>query len=280
MTHTSDPAPNQGPVVLITGCSSGIGRATAKVFLANGWRVWATARDPSDITGLDRAGCRTAALDVTEDEQVDRVATRLLDRDGRIDCLVNNAGFGQAGAIEEIPLERFRAQFDVNVFGPLRLIKKLLPQMRRQETGTIVNVSSVLGRLSYPMRGAYAGSKHALEAISDALRREVSGAGVDVVLVEPGTVRTQFDRKMRERNGSLAREAEYARLRRFLDAVQNGFQWQAIPPERVGAVIYRAAEARSPKARYTIGRDAKLLFLLDRVIPTRLVDLLFRLLGS
>lgn len=209
---------DQTPVVLITGCSSGIGRATAHRFLEEGWRVWATARDPDDVAGLARAGCRSAALDVTDDEQVERVVERVVDRDGRIDCLVNNAGFGQAGAVEEVPVERLRVQFDVNVFGPVRLVQAVLPHMRTAESGTVVNVSSLLGRVVYPTRGAYAGSKHALEALSDALRMEVAGFGVDVVVVEPGAVSTGFDDRLRDTRDATLETPAYDRLRRVVDA--------------------------------------------------------------
>lgn len=210
---SSEPA----PVVLVTGCSSGIGRATARWFLDAGWSVWATSRDPDDVAGLAADGCRTAALDVTDDEQVGRVVEAIVERDHRVDCLVNNAGFGQVGAVEEVPVDRFRAQFEVNVFGPVRLVQAVLPHMRTVESGTIVNVSSLLGRVVYPTRGAYAGSKHALEAVSDALRAEVAGLGVDVVAVEPGAVRTGFDDQLRETRDSILEEPVYDRLRRVVD---------------------------------------------------------------
>ncbi|MFB6296367.1 MAG: SDR family oxidoreductase [Halobacteriales archaeon] len=200
------------PVVLITGCSSGIGRATAAVFHDRGWQVWATSRDPSDVDDLAAAGCRTAALDVTDDDQVASVVADLVDTEGRIDCLVNNAGYGQEGAVEDVPVERVRAEFDVNVFGVLRTTRRVLPVMREQGTGTVVNVSSLLGRIAYPMRGVYAGSKFALEGISDALRAELKGFGVDIVLVEPGTVDTDFaDRASDTTTGIDTASSPYSR---------------------------------------------------------------------
>jgi NAD(P)-dependent dehydrogenase (short-subunit alcohol dehydrogenase family) len=143
-------------VVFITGCSSGIGRATARVFERKGWRVWATARDPNDIEALAAAGCRTAALDVTDDDEIRGVIDEIDERDGGLDCLINNASYGQTGAIEDVPLDRIHAQFDVNVYGPVRLVQAALPLLRARDGGTIVNVSSFLGRMVFPFRGAYA----------------------------------------------------------------------------------------------------------------------------
>lgn len=267
---------NSVPVVLITGCSSGIGRATARRFLDGGWRVWATSRDTDDIADLGEAGCRTAALDVTDDVAVSAVVDTVVERDRRIDCLVNNAGFGQAGAIEEIPIDQLRQQFDVNVFGPVRLAQAVLSHMRATGGGTVVNVSSLLGRVAYPMRGAYAGSKHALEAISDALRAEVAGQPVDVVLVEPGGVRTSFADTLRETKERVAARREYDRLRRVVDAGQRLSERTGLPPARVAEVIYGAAVAEDPQRRYLVGRDARLVLLADRVVPTRVMEWLYR----
>jgi NAD(P)-dependent dehydrogenase (short-subunit alcohol dehydrogenase family) len=262
-------------VVLITGCSSGIGRATAEAFLDDGWRVWATSRDPDDVADLDDAGCRTAALDVTDDRQIESVAEQLLDAEGRIDCLVNNAGYGQEGAVEDVPVDRVRDQFEVNVFGVVRLTRALLPTMRSQRSGTVVNVSSLLGRIAYPMRGVYAGSKFALEGLSDALRRELDGFGVDVVLVEPGTVDTDFDDRASETTGGIDTGASpYSRGYTLVGGAQRLFARFGIPPERVAETIHRAATADRPSPRFVVGTDAKVLLLL-RCLPTRLQDWLF-----
>ncbi|OYR76198.1 short-chain dehydrogenase/reductase, partial [Halorubrum sp. E3] len=170
---------------LITGCSSGIGRAAAHAFLDEGWTVYATARNPADVEALGEAGCELATLDVTDQGDVDRVVERILDEEGAIDALINNAGYGQFGPVEDVTTERVHDQFDVNVYGPHRLIRAVLPAMRRERDGTIVNVSSVAGRVSMPGGGVYSGSKFAIEAMSDALRNEVADHGIDVVVVEP-----------------------------------------------------------------------------------------------
>ena len=178
--------------VLITGCSSGIGRATAYAFLEDDWRVYATARDTADIERLGEAGCDINTLDVTDPDDIERVVDRIVERDGRVDCLVNNAGYGQHGPIEDVPDDLLQRQFDVNLFGPHRLVRGVLPHMREREDGTIVNVSSVAGRLASPGMGAYSASKFAMEGYSDALRNEVAPHGVDVSVIQPGPVKTKF----------------------------------------------------------------------------------------
>lgn len=155
--------------VLITGCSSGIGRTAAYAFLDEEWRVYATARNPADIETLGNAGCDIGTIDVRNTDDVKRVVDRIIENEGRIDALVNNAGYGQHGPIEDINDELFEKQFDVNVFGPHRLVREVLPHMRDREDGTIVNVSSVAGRISAPGMGPYSASKHALEGYSDSL---------------------------------------------------------------------------------------------------------------
>ncbi|MFB6309318.1 MAG: SDR family oxidoreductase [Haloarculaceae archaeon] len=265
--------------VLITGCSSGIGRATAAAFLEDDWRVWATARDPDDITDLADAGCETARLDVTNARQVERVVEDVLDADGRIDCLVNNAGYAQYGALEDVPTDRLHEQFDVNVYGPHRLTREVLPHMREREDGTIVNVSSVSGRISTPGGGAYCGSKFALEAMSDALRGEVGGFGVDVVLVEPGPVETEFDDRALDEIDGTDRSGAYEWLYRAYEdfGLTGGNDPVAIPPRYVATTIRDAACATDPQARYPVGQFARLA-LLARHLPDRWRDVAVRFL--
>ena len=267
--------------VLITGCSSGIGRATALAFLDEEWEVYATARNPADIETLGERGCDISTLDVTDSEDVERVVSRIVDEHGRIDCLVNNAGYGQYGPIEDVPVDRVHDQFDVNVYGPHRLIREVLPHMREQEDGTIVNVSSVVGRVSFPGSGVYAGSKFALEAMSDALRVEVEEHGIDVVVVEPGPVDTNFDRRVAEEatEEELDRSEAYASFYKVFDdarAVGDGGFWQE-SPERVAEDVVNAASATKPAARYPVGTVARVA-VLGRFVPDSLRDRAFGLL--
>lgn len=178
--------------VLITGCSSGIGRATALNLVGSGWSVYATARRLETIAELADAGCNTLALDVTDEQSMSAAVAAIEQAEGAVGVLINNAGYSQSGAIETVPLDAVRRQFETNVFGLVRLTQLVLPKMRAQRWGKIVNVGSMGGRLSFPGGGHYHATKHALEAISDALRFELRGFGIDVILLEPGLVTTEF----------------------------------------------------------------------------------------
>lgn len=264
--------------VLITGCSSGIGRATAEAFVDSNWLVYATSRDTDDIAELAEQGCETASLDVTEAAEVERVVDRIEADTGRVDCLVNNAGYGQYGPLEDIPTERLHRQFEVNVYGPHRLTRAVLPLMRDREAGTIVNVSSVLGRVSVPGSGAYAASKFALEAMSDALRAEVDRFDVDVVLVEPGLVDTGFENRMADELDGLARSDAYGWLYDTIEEFQ--MTADALPfrsdPALVGTTIHDIACMTDPDPRYPVGLSGTVL-LYSRFLPDRLRDAAVRL---
>ncbi|MDS0281312.1 SDR family oxidoreductase [Haloarcula onubensis] len=267
--------------VLITGASSGIGHATAEVFLDDDWQVWATARDEDDIADLAEAGCETAELDVTKAAQCERVVETVVESAGRIDCLVNNAGYAQFGAVEDVSTGDIAAsggQFDVNVYGPHRLIRQVMPHMRARESGTIINVSSVAGRLALPGQGAYAASKFALEALSDALRVEADEYGIDVVLVQPGPVETNFyDRAMAERE-DIEKTGAYdwlytAREDSRLAGIQDAL---SVTVGTVALTIRDAANASDPEPRYPVGEGAKLI-LMARHLPARWRDAAFGL---
>ncbi|MFB6220287.1 MAG: SDR family oxidoreductase [Halolamina sp.] len=262
--------------VLITGCSSGIGRVTAEAFLADGWQVYATARDPDDIADLaEHDRCTTDTLDVTEQSDITNVVNRIVRTEDRIDCLVNNAGYGQFGPIEELPVEEVEKQFAVNVYGPHRLTRAVLPHMREAGEGTVVNVSSVAGRISFAGGGAYCGSKFALEAMTDALRQEVDGHGIDAVLIEPGPVQTGFSDR-----ASTEAEAEHAERtgayewfwKAFEDSEAVGGDGPgSVTPERVATEILDAANRTNPPARVPVGTVARLT-VLARFLPDSLRD--------
>src|SRR4051794_5434906 len=178
--------------VLITGCSTGIGRATAERLAKKGLTVYATARKLDSIADLAEAGCKTLALDVTDEESMKAAVAAVEEAEGAVGALVNNAGYSQSGAIEDVPLDQVRRQFETNVFGLIRMCQLVLPGMRREGSGRIVNISSMGGRLVFPGGGIYHATKHAVEAISDALRFEVRGFGIGVSIVEPGLIKTEF----------------------------------------------------------------------------------------
>ncbi|MEO5823765.1 MAG: SDR family NAD(P)-dependent oxidoreductase [Vicinamibacteraceae bacterium] len=264
-------------VVLITGCSTGIGRAAASHLSACGHTVIATARRVEDLAGLAAAGCRTLPLDVTDEASMRAAVQAIETEHGRIDVLVNNAGYSQSGAVESVPLARTRAQFETNLFGPLRLTQLVLPGMRRRGTGHIVNVSSMGGRLVFPGGGVYHASKYALEAVSDALRYELRPFGVAVVLIEPGLIKTHFAATVGATLSTLAAEAPATEsagvYAEFNDIVARGtaaayergpMARMAGEPIDVARVIAKAIATPRPRARYTVAPSATLFLTLRR----------------
>ena len=265
--------------MLVTGCSSGIGRATAETFLDDGWRVYAAVRDAGDAEDLGAAGATVVELDVTAEGDAVRVVDRIVDEAGGIDCLVNNAGYGQFGPLEDVPTEAVREQFEVNVFGPHRLIRAVLPHMRERGSGTVVNVSSVDDRLPMAGIGAYNGSKFALAGMSAALRQEVSGRGVDVAVVEPGLVATAFyDRALSTLPEAGDRTEAYRRLYRVLEGLD--VLGNDVPgvctPSAVADTVLAAATADSPDPRYQAGPLGKSGVLAAEALPAGVRDRLVR----
>lgn len=269
--------------VLITGCSSGIGRATAERLAAGGWTVYATARRPEAIRELEDRGCRTLALDVTDEASMAAAVAAVEQAEGAVGVLVNNAGYSQSGAIESVPLDQVRRQFETNVFGLVRMCQLALPGMRRQGWGRIVNVGSMGGRLTFPGGGFYHATKYAVEAVSDALRFEVRGFGVDVALIEPGLILTGFGEAA---VGAIAAaESPDGAYGAFNEAVAKATAevYTSSPlaklgggPETVARVIERAIRARRPRPRYTVTPSAKVILAQRRVMPDRAWDAFLR----
>jgi NAD(P)-dependent dehydrogenase (short-subunit alcohol dehydrogenase family) len=269
--------------VLITGCSSGIGAATAARLAAGGWTVYATARRPETLADLEAKGCRTLALDVADEESRKAAVDAVVEAEGAVGVLVNNAGYSQSGAVESVPDERVRAQFETNVFAPLALCRLVLPGMREQGWGKVVNVSSMGGRLTFPGGGLYHATKYALEALSDAMRFELRGFGVDVILIEPGLIRTGFGGVVaREISGATAASDPYSNFNRAVgEATQGAYEKGLLarlggPPEAVAETIERALNARRPRARYTVTASAKVLLALKAALPDAGWDAMMR----
>ena len=265
-------------VVLITGCSSGIGHATAALLKSRGWRVFATARKAEDVARLSAEGFETLQLDVSDTASMERaLATLLTLTGGRLDGLVNNAGIAVPGAVEDLSRENLQQQFDVNFFGQVELTRRVLPVMRRQAGGRIVMISSILGRIAMPWRGAYNASKHALEGITDSLRMELRGSGIRVSLVNPGPVKSRFrDNSLanfeQEVNTSASVHAgSYARLKAETGAHKDD-QAFTVGPEAVAAKVAHALESRRPKARYYVTLPAYLLATARCLLPTAWLD--------
>jgi NAD(P)-dependent dehydrogenase (short-subunit alcohol dehydrogenase family) len=269
--------------VLITGCSSGIGRATALRLAGAGWTVYATARRPETLGELKAAGCHTLALDVTDEQSMQAAVAEIERAEGAVGVLINNAGYSQSGAIETVPLDAVRRQFETNVFGLVRLTQLVLPKMRAQRWGKIVNVGSMGGRLSFPGGGHYHATKHALEAISDALRFELRGFGIDVILLEPGLITTEFGEAATASMADVQTGGDdpYATFNTTVGAVTKGAYEGPMKllgggPERVARVIERALKRRHPPARITITPSAKVTIAMRRLTPDRLWDAAMR----
>jgi NAD(P)-dependent dehydrogenase (short-subunit alcohol dehydrogenase family) len=262
-------------IVLVTGASSGIGRAAVLELLGAGHTVYGGARRAESLDAVRAAGGHPLAMDVTKDADLERAVRTVLDQQGRIDALVNNAGFGLYGAAEDVPLPQARYQLEVNLFGPARLTQLVLPQLRRQRSGTIVNVSSMGGEITFPLGAWYHASKHALEAYSDALRQEVKRFGIDVVLIQPGLIRTEFGGVTAQGVRALSGHGAYRELAegvaRSTEAVyaEHG---RASDPSVVAGAIRKAIESRRPRPRYPVGYMARPLLALNRLLPARLFD--------
>jgi NAD(P)-dependent dehydrogenase (short-subunit alcohol dehydrogenase family) len=269
--------------VLVTGCSSGIGRANALRLAGSGWKVYASARRPETISQLRDAGCQTLALDVTDEQSMRAAVDSIEQAEGAIGVLINNAGYSQSGAIETVPMEAVRRQFETNVFGLVRLTQLVLPKMRAQRWGKIVNVGSMGGRLSFPGGGHYHATKHAVEAISDALRFELRGFGIDVILLEPGLITTEFGEAATASmaDTTIAGDDPYATFNTTVGAVTKGaydgpMRLLGGGPDRVAKVIERALKRRHPPARITITPSAKLTIGMRRLLPDRAWDAAMR----
>jgi len=264
--------------VLITGCSSGIGHATAQLLCREGWTVYATARNPEMLLDLEQGGCKTLALDVTDEASMTAAVNAVQDAEGAVGVLINNAGYSQSGAVESVALDQVRRQFETNVFGLLRLCQLVLPGMRDQHWGRIVNLSSMGGRLVFPGGGIYHATKYAVEALSDALRFEVRGFGVEVIIVEPGLIVTNFGETA---SASVQTGGPYADFNRKVAEATEGVYRGPLTrlgggPETVARTIADALQTDRPKARYPVTASAHLLINQRRLMPDRLWDLAMR----
>ncbi len=271
-------------VVLITGCSSGIGASAARAFLARGDTVFASARRPEALTGLAEKGAATVPLDVLDEESMRAAVDHVESRHGAVDVLVNNAGYGLQSPVEEADLAAVRRQFETNVFGLVRLTQLVLPAMRGQQFGRIVNLSSMGGRFTLPGGGFYHATKHAVEALSDALRLEVAPFGVSVSLIEPGPVLTEFGTTsigtIHEARPAGAPGPYDDFRQRLAGAYAGAYDGRrrnlASSADAVAAVIVRAAAAKSPRARYVVGPVAHAAVMTRRLLPDRVFDAVIR----
>ncbi|WP_205836282.1 SDR family NAD(P)-dependent oxidoreductase [Iodobacter violaceini] len=265
-------------VILITGCSSGIGYVTAHGLKASGWRVFATARADADVEQLKAEGFEALQLDVADSASIQNAVAALLKKTGgRIDALFNNAGFGVPGAVEDLSREAMRHQFETNVFGAIELTNAVLPVMRQQGHGRIIFNGSVLGFAAMPYRGAYNASKFALEGFADTLRQEMMGSHIHTVLLQPGPITSRFRANAQQQfmrwisADKSFHKPSYLAMQARLAKVGPAAPF-TLPAEAVLAVVLKALSARRPSARYQITTPTKVFWLLKKILPGRLLD--------
>ena len=265
-------------VALVTGASSGIGEATARQLAAAGLTVYAAARRTERLQKLTAASIHALAMDVTDDASMQAGVKAILTDQGRIDVLVNNAGYGSYGALEDVPMAEARAQMEVNVFGAARLTQLVLPTMRAQRSGTIVNVTSMGGKITTPLGAWYHATKFALEAISDCLRMEVAPFGINVVVIEPGGIRTEWSGIAADKVRAVSSSGPYAPQGNAVASslTSETTRRRSSPPELIGKTITKAVTARRPKTRYAVGYGAKPMIALHGLLPDRTFDAFIR----
>lgn len=256
--------------ILITGASSGIGFEAAKELASRGHEVWAVARSVDKLAELERFGVHIKAMDVTKAE--DRQA--VMDAVGAVDVLINNAGFGFYGPVENVLLEDAKYQFEVNVFGLIEMIKLVIPSMQDQRRGRIINISSMGGRMTIPFGGWYHASKYAVESLSDAMRMELKSFGIDVILIEPGGIKTNWGLITADNLEKSSANTPYQdKAQRTVKLLRRGYSGNMLSkPSAVVKALVAAVEAEKPRARYLVGRGAKLIVVVKTVLPDRLFD--------
>jgi NAD(P)-dependent dehydrogenase (short-subunit alcohol dehydrogenase family) len=287
MESAMEAHPDRNELIVVTGASTGIGAATVKELAHRGFHVLAGVRrevDANALRGLGIEGIEPCILDITAESDITAIAERVARDPQRrpLRALVNNAGIAINAPVETLPIAQWRQQFEVNLFGHIAITQALLPALLNS-SGTVVNISSVGGKVALPTYGAYAGSKFALEAVSDALRREVSAGGIKVVVIEPGAVKTEIAERGIVTSEGLKADMTAAQLARYsevMDAVMaqaRSFNETGVSAEAAAAVIAKAAIASRPRTRYTIGRDAAILLQISRFVSDRVLDRIVRL---
>ena len=271
-----------GKVALVTGASSGIGEAAARDLRQRGFTVYAAARRLDRLTTLAQYGIHPLVMDVTNEDSVTTGVASIIGESNTIDVLVNNAGYGSYGAVEDVPLDEARNQFEVNLFGLARLTQVVLPHMRAQKSGRIINISSMGGKMYEPMGAWYHATKFAMESFSDCLRLELKPFGINVVIIEPGAIRTEWSSIAADHLQESSAHGAYADK---ASKVARSFRSEAAakqssPPEVVARVVVKAATAHRPKTRYAVGFGAKPLILTRNLISDRAYDSLILRVGG
>ena len=261
-------------VILVTGASSGLGKATAQQLISEGHTVYGAARRVEKMKDLEASGGKAIKLDVLDPENIKQVVSTIIAEQGKIDVLVNNAGYAVYGAVEDVSLEDARRQFEVNIFGLAAITKEVLPHMREQKSGTIINISSMGGKMYTPLGSWYHASKHALEGWSDCLRLELMDKGIDVVIIEPGIIATEFADVMSGPMMESAKGGPYEEMAKILSkATEENYQpGNASSSDVVAKAISKAVKAKKPKTRYRIGKLAKPMVWIRTYLGDRVFD--------
>lgn len=265
-------------VILLTGASSGIGYQTAETLAKQDYTVYGAARRITSMESLKQYGVRPIYLDITNEESISDAVSTIIKEAGQIDILINNAGYGSYGPLEIVPMIEARQQFEVNVFGLMRLTQLVLPHMRRQKSGQIINVSSVGGRLTTYFGGWYHATKYSVEALSDALRMETREFGIDVSIIEPGGIKTNWGLIAADKLINVAKHTPYeSQAYKVANGMKKQFKGKMLSnPEIISRTILKAIKSHHPKPRYLIGFGAKPLVFLHTVMPTRMFEQLMR----
>jgi NAD(P)-dependent dehydrogenase (short-subunit alcohol dehydrogenase family) len=265
---------NSLKTALITGASSGIGKAAAVQLAELGYTVYAGARRVERMSDMADRGIRTRALDVTDDATMVALVEAIIAETGRIDVLVNNAGYGLYGALEDVPIEEARRQFEVNLFGLARLTQLVLPQMRAQRDGYVINISSMGGKIWEPLGSWYHASKFAVEGLSDSLRVEVAEFGIKVVIIQPGSIRSEWSGIAADQLEATSANTAYARQAKIIGAALRAVDRMPLAsgPEVVAEAIAKAVQSPKPHTRYVVGGGARGILLAERILPDRGFD--------
>ncbi|MDH7446423.1 oxidoreductase [Aquimarina sp. 2201CG14-23] len=260
-------------VVLITGASSGIGKESAKLLLKKGYVVYGSARRTEKMKDIEELGVKLLAMDVTKDDSMTEGIQTIINQEGHIDILVNNAGYGSYGSLEDVPMDEAKYQFEVNVFGLARLTQLVLPYMRTQNSGKIINISSIGGKIGEPHGSWYHATKFAVEGLSDSIRMELKQFGIDVVVIQPGAIKTEWNKIARENLAKVSGNTAYSTLaQKHVKLLEKADDKYGSEPIVIAKTIAKAIEAKKPKTRYVSGGGGKLILRIRKMVSDRMFD--------
>jgi len=259
-------------IALVTGASSGIGKETVNLLLKEGFTVYGAARRLDKLEELKSSGAKIISLDVTDENSMKNAVETIIKAEGKIDILVNNAGYGSYGALEEVPIEEAKRQFEVNVFGLIRLSQLVLPSMKKNGYGKIINISSMGGKFTLALGGWYHATKHAVEALSDALRFEVKPFGVDVIIIEPGAIKSEWSGISLDNLARTSSKGSYSVIANKMITLFTNTYKNAASPKVIAKTILKSIKKRRPKTRYAVPMDSKMYIFMRWLLSDKIFD--------